>query len=134
MASFFTLERGTPVIDRFGQPVGRVDEVLIAYGEHFDGVVVATPNGPRFVDAPEVRRIAHDRVRLATPLHDVGEGIGEGVDRVTANEHDREAAIAGLAAAYREGRLELDELEHRIHRAHHATELDELDALVADVL
>ncbi len=37
-ASFFTLEPGTPVVDRFGRPVGRIERVLVAYGEYFDGV------------------------------------------------------------------------------------------------
>ena len=132
--SFFTLERGTPVVDRFGQPVGEVHEVLIAFGEYFDGVVVATPHGRRFVDAPEVGRIAHDGVHLRTPAHDLGEGTGADAERTLATDSDRDAAIAGLSAAYRRDRLTIDELERRVDRAHRAVELAELDALVADLL
>ncbi len=50
-ASYLTLERGTRVVDRFGQTVGFVRRVLIAEGSHFDGIVVDTSAGRRFVDA-----------------------------------------------------------------------------------
>lgn len=50
--SFFTLEPGTPVTDRFGRRVGAVRKVLIAYGEFFDGIVVATEAGHRFSTPP----------------------------------------------------------------------------------
>ena len=37
-----TLERGTEVVDCFGEPVGTIDRVLIAQpGTFFDGIVVA---------------------------------------------------------------------------------------------
>jgi hypothetical protein len=56
-ASYLTLARGTPVVDRFGAPVGKVERVLTINAEHFDGIIVKTRSGSRFVDAPEVRRI-----------------------------------------------------------------------------
>jgi hypothetical protein len=44
---------------------GTVDRVLDNAREHiFDGIVVATPDGRVFVDAPEVARIAERRVTL----------------------------------------------------------------------
>jgi hypothetical protein len=70
-ASYFTLERGTLVTDRFGQPVGRIKRVLIAEASHFDGVIVGTRVGERFVDAPEVRRITQNEVELTVALSDV---------------------------------------------------------------
>jgi hypothetical protein len=77
--SYKVLERGTPVSDRDGAPVGSVRQVLENEAEHiFDGLVVDTPDGTRFVDAPEVARIAERRVTLtldaegvqALPEHD----------------------------------------------------------------
>ncbi len=63
--SYKVLERGTPVVDRDGGEVGVVREVLENAAEHiFDGLVLDTPGGPRFVDAPEVARIAERRVTL----------------------------------------------------------------------
>jgi len=49
-----------------GVEVGHVREVLENEREHiFDGIVVDTDAGQRFVDAPEVARIAERRVTLA---------------------------------------------------------------------
>ena len=63
--SYKVLERGTPVVDRDGGEVGTVREVLENQAEHiFDGLVLDTPTGQRFVDAPEVARIAERRVTL----------------------------------------------------------------------
>jgi hypothetical protein len=63
--SYKVLERGTPVCDRDGAHVGSVRQVLENEAEHiFDGLVIDTPVGERFVDAPEVARIAEQRVTL----------------------------------------------------------------------
>jgi hypothetical protein len=63
--SYKVLERGTPVVDRDGGEIGTVREVLENRAEHiFDGLVLDTPAGQRFVDAPEVARIAERRVTL----------------------------------------------------------------------
>ena len=63
--SYDVLRRGTPVVDRDGIEVGTVQEVLDNAREHiFDGIVVATRGGRRFVDAPEVARITERRVTL----------------------------------------------------------------------
>jgi hypothetical protein len=63
--SYKVLRRGTPVWTADGTELGRVRAVLENEREHiFDGVVVDTPQGPRFVDAPEVARIAERRVTL----------------------------------------------------------------------
>ena len=59
------LQRGVPVHASDGALVGRVDRVLDNAREHiFDGIVIATENGKRFVDAPEVARITSARVTL----------------------------------------------------------------------
>jgi hypothetical protein len=48
-----------------GERLGTVYRVLDNAREHiFDGIVVATPDGRRFVDAPEVARITERRVTL----------------------------------------------------------------------
>jgi hypothetical protein len=63
--SYKVLERGTPVTDSDGADVGTVRQVLENEAEHiFDGLVIDTPAGERFVDAPEVARIAERRVTL----------------------------------------------------------------------
>ena len=64
--SYKVLETGTPVHACDGTPVGTVREVLENKAEHiFDGLVIDTPDGERFVDAPEVQRIAERRVTLS---------------------------------------------------------------------
>jgi sporulation protein YlmC with PRC-barrel domain len=63
--SYKVLERGTPVVASDGTEIGRVRDVLENVAEHiFDGLVIDTPGGERFVDAPEIARIAERRVTL----------------------------------------------------------------------
>ncbi len=60
--SYKVLARGTPVWTSDGVEIGTVRAVLENEREHlFDGLVVDTPQGRRFVDAPEVARIAERR-------------------------------------------------------------------------
>jgi uncharacterized protein DUF1707 len=143
-ASYFTLERETPVTDRFGQPVGKIKKVLIAEGSHFDGVIVTTRAGDRFVDAPEVRRITPDEVELAVALADVeypgpkGPPGPPGVhgirrDRLVATDDDRYVAVTQLKIAFVENELTVEELERRVELAHRASQLRELDELLADL-
>ena len=63
--SYKVLEHGTPVVDRDGGDVGSVRAVLENEAEHiFDGLVLDTPAGQRFVDAPEIARITARLVTL----------------------------------------------------------------------
>jgi hypothetical protein len=63
--SYKALPRGTPVRDSEGVEVGRVRRVLDNTRENiFDGLVVETRHGMRFVDAPEVAHIAELAVTL----------------------------------------------------------------------
>jgi hypothetical protein len=60
------LKRGTPVRSSDGVDVGTVRRVLDNAREHiFDGLVIDTHDGRRFVDAPEVARIFERAVVLA---------------------------------------------------------------------
>jgi hypothetical protein len=56
--SYRVLEKGTRVETADGQEFGRVKRVLeVRAKDVFDGVVVKTPNGDRFVDADEIDRL-----------------------------------------------------------------------------
>ena len=60
------LARGTVARSADGVEVGTVRRVLDNAREHiFDGIVLDTPAGRRFVDAPEVARI-HERAVILT--------------------------------------------------------------------
>ena len=64
--SYKVLGRGVHVRTSDGVYIGTVSEVLEASREQiFDGIVIDTPNGPRWVDAPEVARIAERAVTLS---------------------------------------------------------------------
>lgn len=64
--SFRVLARGTAVWSNDDREIGTVLEVLATDREDiFDGIVIVTPAGHRFVDAPEVARIAERRVTLS---------------------------------------------------------------------
>jgi hypothetical protein len=59
------LPRGVPVHTSDGVEIGQVHRVLDNAREHiFDGIIIATADGRRFVDAPEVARITEKRVTL----------------------------------------------------------------------
>ena len=59
------LPRGVPVYTADGDRLGTVHRVQDNAREHiFDGIVVTTPEGRVFVDAPEVARITEQRVTL----------------------------------------------------------------------
>jgi hypothetical protein len=59
------LPRGVPVLTSDGAQIGTVHRVLDNAREHiFDGIIIDTPDGRRFVDAPEVARIFERAVVL----------------------------------------------------------------------
>ena len=59
------LPRGVPVVTSDGVELGTVHRVQDNAREHiFDGIVIDTPEGRRFVDAPEVARIFERAVVL----------------------------------------------------------------------
>jgi hypothetical protein len=63
--SYKALQRGTPVRSADGVEVGRVRRVLDNARENiFDGIIVESRTGQRFVDAPEVERVAERAVTL----------------------------------------------------------------------
>lgn len=70
--SYLTLESGTPVVASDGQEVGTVEHVLAAPEEDiFDGLVVRTGDGRRFVEGPLVDEIYERAVVLTVPAADV---------------------------------------------------------------
>ena len=63
--SYLALPRGVPVHASDGAQVGTVHRALDNEREHiFDGIVIDTKDGRRFVDAPEVARIFERAVIL----------------------------------------------------------------------
>jgi hypothetical protein len=68
------LPRGTPVRSSDGVQVGTVRRVQDNAREHiFDGIVIDTPDGRRFVDAPEVARIFERAVILTISAEEARE-------------------------------------------------------------
>jgi hypothetical protein len=67
-ASWLVVERGWEVVDRDGERVGQVEEVLgDENADIFDGLAVATTllGRPRYVPAEQVAEIREGQVRLA---------------------------------------------------------------------
>jgi hypothetical protein len=72
--SYKALRRGTPVRASDGAEVGTVRRVLDNTRENiFDGLVLETKQGMRFVDAPEVARIAELAVTLTIAAEEVAQ-------------------------------------------------------------
>ena len=64
--SYKMVARGTPILSSDDVELGTVDRVLDNAREQiFDGIVMRTAGGDRFVDAPEVARITERRVTLS---------------------------------------------------------------------
>lgn len=64
--SYLTLSEGTPVLTAEGEEVGTVRHVLAAEEEDiFDGLIVDTPFGTRFVDARLVEELFERGVVLS---------------------------------------------------------------------
>jgi len=63
--AYQALAVGTAVYDRDGNRIGAVEKVLMIEEEDvFDGLVIQTDGGTRFIDAPEVGQLAEHRVDL----------------------------------------------------------------------
>jgi hypothetical protein len=61
--SYQALKKGVAVVTADGHEFGHVDHVLAEDDEDlFDGIVVSTKDGVRFVDADQVRDITTERV------------------------------------------------------------------------
>ena len=72
--AYTALAKGTPVEGSDGSRIGTVAKVLDNQREHiFDGLVVRTQDGRRFVDAPEVARITTHRVLLTIDAAEAAE-------------------------------------------------------------
>jgi hypothetical protein len=72
--SYKLLKRGTPIHASDGALLGTTDRVLENEKEHiFDGIVMHTDAGERFVDAPEVGRITEQRVTLTIDAAEAAE-------------------------------------------------------------
>ena len=64
--AYTVLAEGTPVVTSDGEQLGSVKRVLADEGaDIFDGIVVDTANGDRFVDAPEVAEL-YERLVVLT--------------------------------------------------------------------
>src|SRR5207244_11781683 len=75
--SYKVLRRGTPIISADGVQLGTVRRVQEAKRENiFDGIVIQTSDGQRFVDAPEVARIAERAVTVTFPAAEAEQYLG----------------------------------------------------------
>jgi hypothetical protein len=86
--SWQVLAKGTPVRAADGTEVGRVRRVLGTGREHlFDGIEVdLAGGGRRFVDAPEVARLAERAVTLTISAEEV-DALPEPVSRLAQRFH-----------------------------------------------
>lgn len=71
-ASYLTLADGTPVVTSDGSQIGTVAHVLaVEEDDIFDGLVIGTDHGHRFVDAPHVQDIYERAVVLALTTQEI---------------------------------------------------------------
>ena len=76
--SYQALRRGTVVRSSDGVELGKVRRVEEETRSHiFDGIVLDTPDGRRFLDAPEVAHIAERAVTTTFPAAEAGRHLAE---------------------------------------------------------
>ena len=81
--SYKVLRRGTPVRSSDGVEIGTVRRADEARREHiFDGIVIDTAEGKRFIDAPEVARIAERAVTVTFTASEAPDHLHELESRV----------------------------------------------------
>lgn len=69
--AYLVLETGVPVLASAGEEVGRVTRVLsVPEDDIFDGLILDTPDGDRFVDAASVAALYERGVVLALSAED----------------------------------------------------------------
>jgi hypothetical protein len=82
--SFKVLRRGTTVLSSDGVELGKVRRVQEAKRENiFDGIVIDTAKGLRFLDAPEVARIAERAVTATFTATEADEHLQEMSSRLS---------------------------------------------------
>jgi Mrp family chromosome partitioning ATPase len=76
--SYQALRRGTVVRSSDGVVLGKVRRIEEETRSHiFDGIVIDTPNGRRFLDAPEVAHIAERAVTTTFPAAEADRQLAE---------------------------------------------------------
>ena len=61
--SYMAAARGTPVLSSSGTQIGTLEHVLeVPQVDVFDGIVIATGAGLRFIDADQVRQITREHI------------------------------------------------------------------------
>jgi hypothetical protein len=76
--SYHALRRGTVVRSSDGVELGKVRRVEEETRSNiFDGIIIDTPNGRRFLDAPEVAHIAERAVTTTFPAADADQHLAE---------------------------------------------------------
>jgi hypothetical protein len=101
--SYLALESGTTVKSASGQIIGKVEHVLqIPEEDLFDGIVVTTDHGLRFVDRDQIREITKSAVHCTLTDPEVAELP---VPRGTATFHADASQDVGASLTARFGRL-----------------------------
>ena len=105
MTSYLTLEAGATVRASDGTPIGKVEHVLAdSSADIFDGIVIQTEHGRRFVDAPEVGTMDEDG------------GVTLSIDRASvAQLHEPSGNPATMSADVAD--VDSSELREKLRRA-----------------
>ena len=103
--AYTALQSGTAVLDSAGEPFGTVAHVLQDESlDLFDGVVVTTPGGLRFLDASQVTSISDDAVHSSVAPELTGslpEPDGAPVYTVDALQDTGDSLTARLGRIFR---------------------------------
>jgi hypothetical protein len=72
--SYQAATRGTPVLSSSGTQIGALEHVLqVPEVDVFDGIVIATKDGLRFIDADAVERITRSYIRCSLDDEQAGQ-------------------------------------------------------------
>lgn len=111
--AYTALQPGVPVQSRTGTEFGTVERVLeIPEHDLFDGIIVSTPTGRRFVDADQVDRVTTAYVRCTLSDDDAAalpEPSGSPVFRTDAGRHSGSSLRDRLGRMFGRGKWKQDD-------------------------
>jgi magnesium transporter len=110
---------GRPVLDRHGEPIGRVADLIVAIGDRYPpvtGLVVKTDRRKIFLPWADVARFDSAGAQLATPTIEIDKFVQRPNELLLSSDlQDKQIVDIDGRKVVRVNDLRLDEIEGRLH-------------------
>ncbi|MFI5254330.1 MAG: magnesium transporter MgtE N-terminal domain-containing protein [Candidatus Limnocylindrales bacterium] len=110
---------GRPVLDRHGEPIGKVADLIVAIGDRYPpvtGLVVKTDRRKIFLPWADVARFGADGAQLGTPTIEIDKFVQRPNELLlSADLQDKQIVDIDGRKVVRVNDLRLDEIEGKLH-------------------